>query len=392
MATTYANPAKLPIGFYIGHGISVDGSKDPGVTYGKYTEADLVKPVIVAGIKHLKRCGFTKIYTDAPDNKINMIKQIEMSNKNNVKIHVAGHIDWAPAPTGTMPLYVSSAGKKLAEAMNKWVIKYAGLKTRGLVKRTDLRELNDTDMPAVIFELGSIDDDYKVIQKKADDIGKGLAHGICDYLNVKWVEEKTEVKKEETKKEAEPVDPKKEVKVVAPVKKETTKVGVTPIPKGQQLIDSARKVGDKVISKKLKYDGKSTYNTLNKSLKGKKTINCALFVTWCLQDMKVLPTNRRIWLGDKINGSGAATLKKRSSVSHPNKKMKDLKLQRGDILGWQWGPSEKNKVHTAIFDHYDKNGRPVIWTAGGYDIRVKKLCHKRRKYENLPVKTLVRLK
>ena len=29
MATTYANPAKLPIGFYIGHGISVDGSKDP---------------------------------------------------------------------------------------------------------------------------------------------------------------------------------------------------------------------------------------------------------------------------------------------------------------------------------------------------------------------------
>ena len=55
MATTYANPAKIPIGFYIGHGISVDGSKDPGVTYGKYTEADLVKPVIVAGIKYLKR-------------------------------------------------------------------------------------------------------------------------------------------------------------------------------------------------------------------------------------------------------------------------------------------------------------------------------------------------
>lgn len=373
MATTYANPAKLPIGFYIGHGISLDGSKDPGVTYGKYTEADLVKPVIVAGIKHLKRCGFTKIYTDAPGNKINMVKQIEMSNKNHVKIHVAGHIDYVPAPSGTMPLYVSDAGKKLAEAMNKWVIKYAGLKTRGVQKRTDLRELNQTDMPAVIFEIGSIDDDYKVIQKKADAIGKGMAHGICDYLNVKWIEEA-------------PV-----VKEVEPIKKPTVEK-VAFISPGQQLIDSARKIGPKVIDNKLKYDGKSTYTTLNKSLKGNKTINCALFVSWCLQDMGVLPNNRRIWLGKEVNGSGAATLKKKATISHPKKLLKDIKLQRGDILGYQWGPAEKNKVHTAIFDHYDKNGRPVIWSAGGYDIKVKKLCHRRRKYEKLPVMTLARLK
>ena len=374
MATTYANPAKIPIGFYIGHGISIDGSKDPGVTYGKYTEADLVKPVIVAGIKYLKKCGFTQIYTDAPGNRINMIKQIEMSNKNHVKIHVAGHIDYKPAPTGTMPLYVSESGKKLAAAMNKWVIEYTGFKTRGLVRRTDLRELNETDMPAVIFEMGSIDDDYKVIQKKADAIGKGMARGICEYLNVKWVEEA-------------PV-----VKEVVPVKKPTVEKGGVSVPKGQQLVEAARKVGDTVIAKKMKYNGKSTHTTLNKSLKSDKTLNCALFATWCLQEMGVLPSNRRIWLGDKVNGSGAATLKKRATVTHPKKLPKDIKFQRGDIAGWQWGPSEKNKVHTAIFDHYDKNGHPIWWTAGGYDVKVKKLCHRRRKYEKLPVMTLARLK
>lgn len=374
MATTYANPAKLPIGFYIGHGISVDGSKDPGVTYGKYTEADLVKPVIVAGIKHLKRCGFTKIYTDAPGNKINMIKQIEKSNKNNVKIHVAGHIDYVPAPSGTMPLYVSDAGKKLAEAMNKWVIKYAGLKTRGVKRRTDLRELNQTDMPAVIFEIGSIDDDYKVIQKKADAIGKGMARGICEYLNVKWVEEA-------------PV-----VKEVVPVKKPTVEKVAVVATKQERLCEEAEKIAKTILSKKMKYSGKATHNTLNKSLKSDKEFNCALVASWCLQAIGVLPSNRRIWLGDKVNGSGATTLKKRATVSHPKKKMKDLKLKKGDILGWQWGPSEKNKVHTAIFDHYDKKGRPVIWSFGGYDLRVRKFCHKRRKYENMPVDTLIRLK
>lgn len=377
MATTYANPAKIPIGFYIGHGISIDGSKDPGVTYGKYTEADLVKPVIVAGIKYLKKCGFTQIYTDAPGNRINMIKQIEMSNKNHVKIHVAGHIDYKPAPTGTMPLYVSESGKKLAAAMNKWVIEYTGFKTRGLVRRTDLRELNETDMPAVIFEMGSIDDDYKKIGDKADLIGKGLARGICEYLNVKWTGDDT------TKK--------KEVKEVVPEKKtETVKKPLGT--KGELLVQSARKISDKVISNKLKYDGKATYNTLKKSLEGKKTVNCALFVTWCLQDIKVLPYNRRIWLGDKVNSTGASTLKKRATVTHPNKLPKDIKFKRGDIVGFQWGDSKKNKVHTMIFDHYDKKGHPIWWSAGGYDIRVKVLCHRRRKYEKLKVKTLARLK
>lgn len=177
--------SKIKVGVYCGHGITTAGTWDAGCTYKGYTEAELMAPITSACVAYLKGSGLSVI-TDAPKNKINMVKQVARSNSKEVVLHVAFHCDYSKAPKGTLPLYTSSAGKKLAKLMNKYVMKYSGLTTRGICYRSDLYELNATDMPSVIFEVGSIKKDLKKMRKKYDAIGKGAARGICKYLGVEF--------------------------------------------------------------------------------------------------------------------------------------------------------------------------------------------------------------
>lgn len=180
------------IAAFAGHGKSTDGSWDPGCTYKSYTEADLVLPITKDAVTALRRCGF-KVITDADGNKLNMIKQVEKSNTNDVDIHMSFHLDWSGAPKGTYPICASEEGKKLANCVNKAVMKRTNMKTRGIRKTDDYYETNATNMPAVIFECGSIKKDLTRI-KKHKVYGEAIAEGMCDYFNVPYVEEEFKVR------------------------------------------------------------------------------------------------------------------------------------------------------------------------------------------------------
>lgn len=338
----------MKIAVFCGHGRSTDGSFDSGCTYGRFSEAQLMAKVTNSCVYYLNQCGLDVI-TDAPSNGINMIKQVERSNANHVRLHVAFHCDYSKAPAGTLPLYASEAGKKLARLMNKYVLQYSSLKTRGLARRTDLYELNATNAPAVIFEVGSIKNDLRTMRFEYDAIGFGAARGICAYL------------------------------------------GVTFNPKEMRLLNALTTVEKGVLRNHFTYNGKATYNTYNKALQGRKQVNCALYITWGLQKVGVLPTNRRIWLGDKVNGSGAATLRKRCKVYHPNKLPKDTWFHIGDIVGFQWGSSKANKVHTMVLRSFE-NGHPKWATCGSSDLKARDLSRRRPMYEKKKVKTICRLR
>jgi N-acetylmuramoyl-L-alanine amidase len=168
----------------IGHGKSVDGSWDAGCTYGKYTEADLMKPITIAEVAYLRGSDI-EVYTDAPSNNKNMIADVKWANKLGVDGYQSNHCDYRKAPKGTMPLATSTRGRKIAACLNIEVMKGMGMKTRGISTREDLYELNSTNMPAVIFETGSIKADLGKL-KKAERYGKCLAKGWCKYLGVKF--------------------------------------------------------------------------------------------------------------------------------------------------------------------------------------------------------------
>lgn len=168
-----------------GHGKSVDGSWDSGCTYGGYTEAGLMLPITKAAVKYLRSYGVTVISDADTNNNKNMIVDVRWANSEDTDIYVSVHCDYSKAPSGVMPLYVSSGGKKLATALNNAVKSAMGMKSRGIIRRTDLWELNGTDMVACILETGAIKADLNLLKKNPDSYGKAIAKGICDYLGVK---------------------------------------------------------------------------------------------------------------------------------------------------------------------------------------------------------------
>ena len=175
-----------------GHGVQNTGTWDPGTTYQGKTEAALMMPITKAFVKYARSSGI-KVYSDADTgNDKNIRTGVAQANRVDADVFISIHCDWYKAPSGTLPLYAkgSSKGKKLAKCLNTFVKKHTGIKTRGLQARGDFYELNATEMPACIFETGSIKADrYEWdTEKECDEYGKALAMGLCKYFGIPFVE------------------------------------------------------------------------------------------------------------------------------------------------------------------------------------------------------------
>lgn len=221
-----------------GHGKSTDGSFDPGTVYNGKTEAALMLPITQKAAYYLRAQKTIIVYTDVDtgeNNNMNMIRSVQEANKKKVDVYVSLHCDWYKAPTGTMPLYVSNEGKNLAIAINKRVMADTGITTRGVTKRTNLHELNATDMVACVYETGSIKYDAKKWDeaKEIDTWGKAIAKGICDYLGVTFKDatKQTATKPTTTTKPAAKVDYSKKISskvVTASIKEKGKGYNVSP--------------------------------------------------------------------------------------------------------------------------------------------------------------------
>lgn len=183
------NKKKDVFALMVGHGKSIDGTWDPGCVYGKYTEAGQMLQIVKYAVKYLRGSG-VKVLTDADkDNNRNMISCVKWANNKEAKYYMSVHCDYKLASAGIYPLYVSSAGKKMAQSIGKSVKKSMGMKYKGAGKREDLYELYATDMPAVIFETGAIKADLKYL-KQHEAYGKALAKAICNFIGVEFTGKK----------------------------------------------------------------------------------------------------------------------------------------------------------------------------------------------------------
>ena len=180
------NKDKDVLALMTGHGRSLDGSWDPGCTYSVYTEADLMQNITHYAVKLLRQSGIRVISDSDNVNNKNMIACIDWANRENARFYMSIHCDYSGASSGVYPLYVSSSGKKMAASIGKRTAKVLGMKYKGAARRSDLYELNASDMPAVIFETGAIKADLKKL-KAYKKYGKALAEAICGFLDVPFV-------------------------------------------------------------------------------------------------------------------------------------------------------------------------------------------------------------
>lgn len=328
----------------VGHGKSLDGSWDPGCTYGKNTEAGLMLDIVKVAVKLLRKSG-VKVITDADDaNNRNMKSSVAWANKKKAKLYMSVHCDYKLATKGVAPLYVSSSGKKYATAVGKYVAKAMGMTWKGATLRKDLYELNATDMPSVVFETGAIKADLKYL-KDYKKYGRALAKGILKYIGVPcWVSNRTKL----TRKVAE---------TVAYMNKHHFKYQM-----------SYKKCGMSWA------EAKKT-----------KRSNCATMICYAAQQCGFLKPGQIFWVkGTSVvcKGSGTkATVKKNFTIRHPKASPKKADLKKGYICGY-------SPYHTQLFVKFNTKGQPLWYSWGGSDVGDKQPKHK-KSYDSKKVMTVL---
>lgn len=171
-----------------GHGIDSRGRWDPGCTWKGYQEAKLMLPIARAMTKYMRENG-VYVYTDSEsNNNHNLFWTLDFLNRHSVSAFVNLHCDYRYARSGTLPLYRTAKQKKLATALNRGVHSTVKIRNRGLQKRKGLYTLNSKKVhcASCLFETGSIKNDNKLLRKKYDAYGKGLAKGLCSYLHISF--------------------------------------------------------------------------------------------------------------------------------------------------------------------------------------------------------------
>lgn len=191
--------------FYLatGHGQSTDGAWDTGTVLSFVdnthahnqaggikpyeNEADLMYDVAGYAVADLRASGITVITDWDSDNDMNCTYTIAAANAAGVDAYGSLHCDYDLAPSGTYPIVYpgSSSGLALANAINNVFMSECGVGTRGILQRDDM-EVANTNMPACIFETGSIKADLSLLRDSAR-VGHAYAHGVCNYFGVAYV-------------------------------------------------------------------------------------------------------------------------------------------------------------------------------------------------------------
>lgn len=170
-----------------GHGTQTDGSPDVGCTDGSYTEAGLMGPITKAFVAKLRAHGMN-ISSDADtNNDRNITYCVRDANNLGAGVYVSVHCDFNQAPSGTYPIVYpgSSDGMRLAQCIDAAVRCRIPIGTRGILQRADW-EVTDTNMPACIFETGSIRADIGILRDQATEYGNAMACGVMDYFGVAY--------------------------------------------------------------------------------------------------------------------------------------------------------------------------------------------------------------
>ena len=112
--------------------------------------------------------------------------------------------------------------------------------------------------------------------------------------------------------------------------------------------------------------GKGSYR---KSKEKRRVTNCAIYVSWALQDAGIIKKGQVFWIdkGGAIRGKRKTCITKNNKLKilHPHKTAKHAGLKNGEICGWD------SHIHTAVYAGRDAKGR-TLWYSAGRDGGVKK--------------------
>ncbi len=179
------NDGKIIVVVDPGHGYG-----DPGATYKGVDEKVVNLEVALQVEEYLKKEGITVIMTRNDDSRITLVERALLANEYQADYYVSIHSN-ASTTTNTasgIETYIIKKGGKaetLANSVQKAVIFATGAKDRG-VKEENLAVLRDTNMPAVLVEMGFLSTEADRLLLATHEyrsiLAIGISNGVLNHI------------------------------------------------------------------------------------------------------------------------------------------------------------------------------------------------------------------
>lgn len=173
------------------------GGKDPGAqAANKTTEKSLNLDVALRVEEILSSYGYTIKMTRDDDSSVNIYQRPKLANDENAHAFVSIHANSSTnsEASGIETLYAPrdktsvkyDAQYPLAQKIHYELIKETSMQSRGIKQRADLIVLNQTEMPAVLVELGFMSNDMDMALMETDFFkdacARAIANGLISYM------------------------------------------------------------------------------------------------------------------------------------------------------------------------------------------------------------------
>lgn len=166
------------------------GGDRPGACYEGIMEKDIDLAVSLKLVSILQNQGFQVIMTRSTDVEIGLYERADLANAAGADVFVSLHSNAAENRPDYQGIYTyyhpsSNRGARLAQAIQTPLCQITGGIDRG-IKDADFVVLRETDMCAVLVEMGFMTN-HEELMNLTDDgyqqlLAQGIAQGIVDYL------------------------------------------------------------------------------------------------------------------------------------------------------------------------------------------------------------------
>lgn len=166
------------------------GGDRPGACYEGIMEKDIDLDVSLKLVSILQNQGFQVIMTRSTDVEVGLYERADLANAAGADVFVSLHSNAAENRSDYQGIYTyyhpsSNRGARLAQAIQTPLCQITGGIDRG-IKDADFVVLRETDMCAVLVEMGFMTNHEELMRLVDDDyqqlLAQGIARGIVDYL------------------------------------------------------------------------------------------------------------------------------------------------------------------------------------------------------------------
>lgn len=173
------------------------GGKDPGAQASNKTEEKSLNLDVALRVEEiLSSYGYTIKMTRDDDSSVNIYQRPKFANEENAHAFVSIHANSSTnsEASGIETLYAPrdktsvkyDAQYPLAQKIHYELIKETSMQSRGIKQRPDLIVLNQTEMPAVLVELGFMSNEMDMALMETDFFkdacAKAIANGLIAYM------------------------------------------------------------------------------------------------------------------------------------------------------------------------------------------------------------------